>query len=431
MIYIFSLTTETRLITGIYSYIPTSLLTKEKTIPQSNFLFFFPKPRSSKQKRIFPTGWFKSKYFFSLRIELQKPSLAKTTSNRKKMDPKSFENGLEPRLDVFQNAQNSPFFSKLPAELRNLIYIMIFKRTHYGKDVPRGLSPSALRTCRQFYSEAVGFLYACNRHMISVDPDMAIYHAVPRIPSQFISSRNIGMIQRLELVLLLQEEGQSCRISMKDITSAEANLRGICLAVSSSGAVLSNLTVRVGNGAMLSPKAAFELLDTLKELRVSGSARVLGMEKCEWEETKELVQDIKHEMLAPDVVDGDGRSQLTIRCMCQDLWDYLNLCTEHVEDWPKDSANDDEKAAALEELDHAFEVRAGGLRGEMHFPFGSKPMEEIRTALWSIEAIYAKIDQKRFKEYHRAATSARERLYMRKAFRDMVPHEVPDVYAFD
>lgn len=346
------------------------------------------------------------------------------------MDPKSFENGLEPRLDVFKNAQMSPFFKKLPAELRNLIYVMIFKRSRYEKDAPRGLSPSALRTCRQFYSEAAGFLYACNKHTISVDPDMAIYHAVPRIPSQFISSRNIGMIQRLELVLLLQEEGQSGRISMKNITSAEANLRGICLALSSSGAVLRDLTVRVGNGVMLSPKAAFELLDTLKELRVSGSARVLGMEKCEWEETRELVQDIKDEMLAPDVVDGDGRSQLTIRCMCQDLWDYLNLCTEHVEDWPEDSATDDEKATALEELNHAFKVR-GGLRGEMHFPPGSKPMEVMRTALWSIEALYTKIDQKRFEEYHKAATTARERLYMRKAFREMVPHEVPDVYAFD
>ena len=347
------------------------------------------------------------------------------------MDPRNFENGLEPMLDVVMNAQNSPFFSKLPAELRNLIYVMIFKQTPHVKGAPRvRLSPSALRTCRQFYSEAAGFLYACNKHLICIDPDMAIYHGVPRIPSQFISSTNIGMIKRLELVLLLPVEGQFGRISMKDITSTEATLRGICLAVSSSGAVLTDFKIRVGNGAMLCPKAAFELLDTLKELRVSGSARVLGMEKCEWEDTSEFVRDIEDEMLAPDVVDGDGRSRLTIRCMCQDLWDYLNLCIEHVEDWPADSANDDEKATALEELNHAFLVR-GGLRGEMHFPTGSKPMEVIRTALLSIEALYAKIDQKRFKEYHKAATSARERLYMRKAFREMVPHEVPDVYAFD
>ncbi|MCJ1428427.1 hypothetical protein MMC29_006337 [Sticta canariensis] len=340
------------------------------------------------------------------------------------MDPRNFENGLEPRPDVFKNAQMSPFFRKLPAELRNLIYVMIFERS-------RGLrSPSALRTCRQFYSEAAPFLYACNKHTIGMDSDMAIYHAVPRIPTQFISSRNFGMIQRLELVLQLDQEGQFGRISTRDITSAGENLRGICMAVSSSGAVLRELTVRVGNGALLSPKAAFKLLDTLKELRVSGSARVLGMEKCGWEDTRKLIQDIKDEMLAPDVVDGDGRSRLTIRCMCQDLWDYLNLCTEHVEDWPEDGANDDEKAMALEELNHAFMVR-GGLRGEMHFPSGSQPMEVIRNALWSIEGLYAKIDRKRFKEYHKAATRARERLYMRKAFREMVPHEVPDVYAWD
>lgn len=43
-------------------------------------------------------------------------------------------------------------------------------------------------------------------------------------------------------------------------------------------------------------------------------------------------------------------------------------------------------------------------------------MEGFRAILWSVEAIYAKLDRKRFGEYHEAATSARERLYIRKAF---------------
>lgn len=116
----------------------------------------------------------------------------------------SFENGLKPKRDLLKNAQNSPFFAKLSGELRDAIYILIFKQTSFEKDVRRGqLSPSALRTCRQFYLEAVGFLYACNEHSFSIDPDMVISRAVPRIPSQFISIRNIGMIERVELELQL------------------------------------------------------------------------------------------------------------------------------------------------------------------------------------------------------------------------------------
>ena len=189
------------------------------------------------------------------------------------MDPMSFANGLTPKRDLLNNAKNSSFFSKLPPEIRNATYMLVFKQTLFGKNVRRGLlSPSALRTCRQFYTEAVAFLYACNRHEISIDPDMAIYHAVPRIPTQFISSRNISMIRRLKLVLQLPEDGQANEISMRNITSAEVHLRGICLSLSSSGAVLESLKVVVWNGFMLQPQAAFELLDALRELRVVKSA---------------------------------------------------------------------------------------------------------------------------------------------------------------
>ncbi|MCJ1461847.1 hypothetical protein MMC07_000446 [Pseudocyphellaria aurata] len=347
------------------------------------------------------------------------------------MDPMSFKDGLKPRRDLLNNSQNSPFFSKLPGELRNVIYTMIFVQNIFGKDVRHGLlSPSALRTCYQFYTEGVTFLYACNEHKIALDPDMAIYHAVPRIHSQIISTRNISMIRRLELELRLPEKEQSGEICMSHLTSTEEHLRGICLSLSSSGAVLESLTVDVLNGWMLYPEATFWFLDVLKELRVAGKVRVLGTEECPWNGTHELVQDIKNEMVAPDIMDSEGRSQVMIRRMCQDLWDYLNVCIEHVEDWPEESADSHEKAAALEELMHVFEVE-GGLRGEMHFPVGSKPMEVIQGAIWSIEAIYAKIDLKRFDEYHKGATKARERLYMRKAFREMVAHEVPDIYAFE
>lgn len=341
----------------------------------------------------------------------------------------SFENGLELRPDVFNNAQRSPFFSKLPGEVRNTIYKMVFTQTKFGRDVRRGqLTPSALRTCRQFCTEAGIFLYSCNKHEFRMDPDMVIYRGVPRIPSQFISRRNIGMIRHLELELLLPEQGHSGKISMDDITSMERHLRGICLCLSSSGAVLASMKIIVHNGFMLDPRAAFELLDTLKELRVKGEVRVLGIERFPLATIQE-VKEITDEMVAPDVVHGDGSSQLTIRCMCQDLWDYINLCIEHVKD-PEYCASDHEKAVALDKLEHALEVE-GGERGEMHIPLGRKPMEVFEAALMSIEALYAELDQERFRDYHEAASKARERLFMRKAFREMVPHEVPDVYQFD
>ncbi|MCJ1468859.1 hypothetical protein MMC07_007489 [Pseudocyphellaria aurata] len=347
------------------------------------------------------------------------------------MDPMRFDNGLEPKRDVLNNALNSPFFSKLPGELRNTIYSMIFTQTLFGKDAPRGvLSPSALRTCRQFYVEAVAYLYACNTHKIAIEPDLAVYHAAPRIPSQFIWTRNISAIRRLKLEIHLPKDRHSRTISLADILSAEVHLRGICLCLASNGVVLESLKISIFNGHLVDPNMAFYLLDTLKELRVERQVRVLGIETNRSEGTHELIRDVTNEMMAPDVIDSDGTSQVTVRGMCQDLWDFLNMCIEHVQEWPEDTAGTNEKAAALEELRLAFEVE-NGLRGEMFFPPGSKPMELFQRAITSIEAIYTKIDRDRFGQYHLEATRARERLFMRKAFREMVPYEVPDLYAFD
>lgn len=352
---------------------------------------------------------------------------------------RSFADGLVPTPDFRNNARNSAFFSQLPGEIRNTIYAMVFTQTGFDKNAGRGknLSGVALRTCRQFYVEAATYLYSENRHKIKIDPDMAIFNAGPRILSPFVSTRNIGMIRHLELALKLPEEGEA-GIPMEKIQSEEEHLRAICLCLTASGAVLESLslTVEVANGNMLDPKGGFHLLDTLKELRVHGEhgeVSFLGIKGGlggEVQEVNELVQDLKNEMVAPDTVDDDGRSQLQIRCMCQDLWDYFNVCIEHVEDLAPGSVSDGERAAAIDELRMAFDV-GQGLRGEMHFPVGRKPIEVIGDALWSVEVTYTKIDEKRFPEYFKAANQARDRLYFRKAFREMVPHEVPDYNAFD
>lgn len=150
-------------------------------------------------------------------------------------------------------------------------------KTVFGQGVRRSLlSPLVLRTRRQFYTKAVTFLYACNKHKIIIEPDMAIYRAVPRIPSQSISTRNISMIRRLELELGLPEEGQSSQISMGNITLAEEHLRGICLSLSSRGTVLERLMIGMLNGFTLDLRAGFELLDPLKELRVDSSSPCVG-----------------------------------------------------------------------------------------------------------------------------------------------------------
>ena len=266
-------------------------------------------------------------------------------------------------------------------------------------------------------------------HKITIELDLAIFRASPRIPLQFILTNNFGMIQHLKLKLRLPE-GQSSAISTDDITSAERHLRGIILYLSSNGAILESLNVVVHKGNKLDPEAAFEHLDGLREIRVDGRVRALGMEECGLRETYKLIESIKDPVIVPDVVDGDGRSQITIAGMCRDLWDYLILCIEHVEDWPEDSASDHEKRATLDHLRNSFEAECKP-RGEIHFSGENKWMEVFRATLWSVEAIYAKIDRKRFGEFYEAARSARERLYIRKAFRETVPHAVLDNFVFD
>ncbi|MCJ1265188.1 hypothetical protein MMC22_005063 [Lobaria immixta] len=318
------------------------------------------------------------------------------------MDPMSFENGLKPRLDLFGNAQNSPFFSKLPGELRNAIYANILTQPLFLKDCRRRLlSPFTLIARRPLYTDAVEYVDSFIEHKITIELDLAIFRTAPRIPLQFILTRNIAGAATTR--------GQSSAISTDDITSAERHLRGIILYLSSNGAILESLKVVVHKGYKLNPEAAFEPLDGLREIRVDGRVRALGMEECRLREIYKLIESIKDAMMAPDIVDGDGRSQVTIASMCQHLWDVLYLWIEYVEDWPEDSATDYEKMATLDHLRNSFEAKYKP-RGE------NKPMEEFRATFWSVEAIYAKIDRKGFGEFQEAATSARERLYIRKAF---------------
>lgn len=179
------------------------------------------------------------------------------------------------------------------------------------------------------------------------------------------------------------------------------------MCLSSSGEVLESVNVTVHYGLMLGSPAAFELLDVLKEVRVKGEVCVLGIKDSPLE-TIEMVQDIKDEMVAPNFVEMTAdRSQRSGICS-RTSGTTINLCIEHMKGWPAYSANDDENAAALHELTHAFEI-GDGERGEMHFPVGSKPMDTLQVALLSIEATYAKIDQERYKKYPKEASKAKER----------------------
>lgn len=350
------------------------------------------------------------------------------------MDPKNFEKGLQPKRDLLNNAQNSPFFSKLPFKIRAMIYKKLLKRTCPVEDVRRSLlSPSALRVCRQFYTEAVPILYADNEHKITIKPDRVIHHAAPRLPTQFISTRNISRIQHLKLELQVTQVGPDA-LSKDDLISVETHLRGIILSLSSSGAVLKSFEIVVLNGFLLFPQAAFQLLGGLKELRMNQNDQVcafMGIEKCRWYDTQVLVKRIQKEMLEPHSLCRDGNSERTITRMYQDLCDYQNVCIQYIHNWTKSIATRDECVAAIEELKQAFQVDRVSSRGVVFLTFGGKPMEHYYDAIQSIEAIYARIDQQRFGEYHEGATKARKWLYMRKSFREMAPHAVPDVYAWD
>lgn len=78
------------------------------------------------------------------------------------------------------------------------------------------------------------------------------------------------MIRYLELEIELAGESDSGRIAMEDINSAERHIRGICLSLSSSGAALQSLKVKILNGFMLDSQASFEFLDGVKEIRMHG-----------------------------------------------------------------------------------------------------------------------------------------------------------------
>lgn len=61
---------------------------------------------------------------------------------------------------------------------------------------------------------ALAILYWCNTHKITIEPDSAIFHAVPRFPSHFISKRNISLTRLLWHALYYEERAQRAWILM-------------------------------------------------------------------------------------------------------------------------------------------------------------------------------------------------------------------------
>lgn len=200
----------------------------------------------------------------------------------------NFADSLVPRPDLTNNAQISPLFFRLPGEIWNIIYAIVFAQSGLDKDARRGqnLSDVPLRTCRQFYVEATSYLYSENKHKIRLVANMAIWNAISRTTSQLLLTKNIGMIRYLELVLELTEKGEA-GISMKNIQSLEKHLRAICLYLASNGAVLESLTVEVSHGDVLDFHGAF--CPPQRAQPTKGAP--VGI--------NELVQDVKNEMAAP------------------------------------------------------------------------------------------------------------------------------------
>lgn len=119
-----------------------------------------------------------------------------------------------------------------------------------------------------------------------------------------------------------------------------------------------------------------ETIDTQKEMAKSmfwGSRSAYL-----WKGTHKLVQKTKDEIVATDVVDLCGRSQLTIRFPCVKTYGTTKTSVSSTWriGWRRALTMMEKKQRQRSRNRGTLNWRLGtGLRGEMHFPVGSKPME--------------------------------------------------------
>lgn len=233
------------------------------------------------------------------------------------------------------------------------------------------------------------------------------------------------------------------------INEIETNLRRVVMTLADDGVKLESLWIDIDEGEEDSREAlgsthVFELLDSLRELRVKKDIQITGLVN----DHSEYLEIIKYSMLLPEASGLSYHEFQTVQDkrptlgICLDIQKYIRTCHRIVEHW--DDEHIDKKVASLRDLAQICpEVDYLEQQLDLLTILPDSVNTNIRheivpEALGRIEKFNKSITNPRLRRYSKNApfdqlTDAYDRIYMRKSLLEIKPggHQQLSVNDYD
>ena len=338
-------------------------------------------------------------------------------------------------------------FFALPTEIRNVIYELVFTKQKWKKG-RKGCNTSALRTCRRMYEEAVPLVYSLSRFSIAIDPEILKHRGAPPLASQTTPLTNLSYIRKISFDLqvgqiLVNEYQREVDFThpefepqlQADIPEVQILLHRACMNLINSGAVLETFELfscMIGQADLASH---IDLLDCVKEVPVLNPPAFSGMKGPLSTEVAIYLEQLQRKMVSCTRKPGPGKIHaVTVEGMCKDIMGYTDACKRFIQ---ASDMKRQKKNAACRKLDMAFlkstnvatyPILADFAAEVNNSAVGGYDAKAIRLyferGLNRLETEFLKLP--RGKDGWRDVRVAREKLYVRKAFKEWGPTTVPN-----
>ncbi len=236
--------------------------------------------------------------------------------------------------------QTGPFF-RLPAEIRNIVYIHLFSNAR--EDYPTKSPMSSLETCKQFYEEGGPIFYRTNTFDLDVHCDFITYQFGPKLTSPLIPRSLIPQIQHLRIGIFFEKATTDFMFdddSTLEAAGVEMHLREIVLTLTRYRCRLSSLHIHFPDG----PIPYFGMLIGFCELQVNDEFTITGI--CPGSNLSTFFEPVSERQCAGYWFIKSGMG------MYVDLWKYIDTCEAIVNRWPESLSL--EKAMVLDALAQAW-----------------------------------------------------------------------------
>lgn len=321
---------------------------------------------------------------------------------------------------------------RLPGEIRNKIYQDTYE--DLDEDVVADWALNSSKVSRNWYNEAMPTIVSGLHHSIYIRFDNVWNETNFQITNGKAPRGMVRYIKHLEVTISIEHEGHPDLAAQ--ILELETNLRKVAITLVHGEARLESLTIKIEEGGevdrrqALNPTHVFELLDSLREIRVTKDVQITGLVN----DHSEYLQSIKNSMLLPEASDPSYAESQVIKDkkiilgICLDIQTYVRTCRRIVDNW--DNENPNKKVASLRNLAQIFPESENWEQQHQSDPVKILPDninntkvydEIIPKALDQIEQFNKSITNPRLRRYSKNApfdqmTDAYDRLYMRRSF---------------